>query len=160
MIQLIQWMRMWGEPGLYCDGRDDTNRESELIVLMQISLWCGSERPRIKLSAVGASNILHPSQGSNVKFTNTISKLTLRQWDIFSTNKSFFSMLSPSFSWRTGRPGLVVVTTHERRDCIVTTNGGNKRCGALSDMQSLILTFANILKTSIASRKKKLQLFP
>ena len=48
----------------------------------------------------------------------------------------------------------------QRRDCIVTTNGGNKRCGALSDMQSLIPTFANILKTSIASRKKKLQLFP
>lgn len=34
----------------------------------------------------------------------------------------------------------------QRRDCIITTNGGNKRCGALSDMQSLIPTFANILK--------------
>ena len=44
-------------------------------------------------------------------------------------------------------------------DCIITTNDGNKRCGALSDMQSLIPTFANILKTSIASRKKRLQLF-
>ena len=47
----------------------------------------------------------------------------------------------------------------QRRDCIITTNGGNKRCGALSDMQSLIPTFANILKTSIPSRKKRLQLF-
>ena len=37
-------------------------------------------------------------------------------------------------------------------DCIITTNGGNKRCGALSDMQSLIPTFANILN-SIAQKE-------